>query len=76
MGGREREEEEGDGEGERESESERERAREKHQCKRETATGCLLICTPTGDQTCNLGMCPGWELNLQPFGLYDNTPTN
>ena len=23
--------------------------------------------TQTRDQTCNLGMCPDWELNLQPF---------
>ena len=30
----------------------------------------------TGDQTCNLGMCPDWELNLQPFGVWDNNPTN
>ena len=30
------------------------------------------ICTPTGDWTCNPGMCPDWELNLQPFGVPDN----
>ena len=23
---------------------------------------------PTGDLPCNLGMCPDWELNQQPFG--------
>ena len=23
---------------------------------------------PTGDLACNLGMCPNWELNWQPFG--------
>ena len=23
---------------------------------------------PTGDLTCNPGMCPDWESNLQPFG--------
>ena len=28
------------------------------------------------DQTYNLGMCPDWELNLQPFKVWDNTPTN
>ena len=22
----------------------------------------------TGDQACNPGMCPDWELNWQPFG--------
>ena len=27
------------------------------------------VCTPTGDQTHNLGMCPDWGLNLQPFGV-------
>lgn len=31
---------------------------------------------PTGDGTCNLDMCPDLELNLQPFGVLDNTPTN
>ena len=24
---------------------------------------------PTGDLASNPGMCPGWELNQQPFGL-------
>ena len=24
---------------------------------------------PTGDLTCNPGMCPDWESNQQPFGL-------
>ena len=23
---------------------------------------------PTGDQACNPGMCPDWELNQRPFG--------
>ena len=23
---------------------------------------------PTGDPTCNPGMCPDWELNQQPLG--------
>ena len=27
---------------------------------------------PTGDKTHILGMCPNQELNLQPFGLWDN----
>ena len=30
----------------------------------------------TGDQTQNLCMCPGWGLNLQLFGMWDNAPTN
>ena len=25
---------------------------------------------PTGDLACNPGMCPDWELNRWPFGLY------
>ena len=29
----------------------------------------------TGDQTHNFGMCPDQELNSQPFGVRDNTPT-
>ena len=27
-------------------------------------------------QTCHLGMCPNWELNLQPFAVRDGAPTN
>ena len=34
------------------------------------------VCTLTMGQTCNLGMCPDWESNPQPFGLWDDTPTN
>ena len=30
----------------------------------------------TGHRTHNLGMCPGRELNLQPFGAQDHNPTN
>ena len=29
--------------------------------------------TPTGDWTCNLGMCPDWEWNPWPFSLQDDT---
>lgn len=28
------------------------------------------------NQTCNLGMCPNWDLNLHPFGESDNAPTS
>ena len=31
---------------------------------------------PTGDQTCNLGMCPDREWNPQPFGVWGNNLTN
>ena len=24
----------------------------------------------------NLDMCPDWDLNPQPFGVWDDTPTN
>ena len=34
------------------------------------------IHTPTGDRTHNLGTCPNRELNLRPFGVQDNAPTN
>ena len=37
-----------------------------------TSINCLLIHTPTRDQTLNLGMCPDWESNPQPFGLQDD----
>ena len=29
-----------------------------------------------GDRTCNPGMCPDQELNTQPFGVWDDAPTN
>ena len=35
----------------------------------------LPIHTPTGNWTCNLSMCPDWELNSHPFGVRDDTPT-
>ena len=31
---------------------------------------------PTGNQTCNLGLCPDQRWNPQPFGVQDHTPTN
>ena len=34
------------------------------------------ICTLTGDGTHNLGMCPDWELNPQPFGVQDDATSN
>ena len=59
-------EEEGDCGGERQT--------DRHRCKRETSIASQKC--PTGDGTCNLGMCPDWELNLQPFGVQNNAPTN
>ena len=40
-----------------------EREVEKHQCV------VASHAPPTRDLACNLGMCPDWELNQQPFGL-------
>ena len=45
----------------------REKEGEKHQYERETLTGCLW------DQTRIPGMCPDWELNRQPFALWDGS---
>ena len=48
----------------------RERGREGE---RETSMcGCLLH-APNGDLTCNPGMCPDWESNLQPFASQAHT---
>ena len=44
----------------------------KHRCERETSIGCLSHITPTGDWTCNLGMCPDQESNWRPFTLQDD----
>ena len=30
---------------------------------------------PTGDQTHNLAVCPNPELNLYPFGVWDDAPS-
>ena len=38
--------------------------------------GLPLSHAPTRGQTCNLGMCPEWESNPWPFGLWEDAPTN
>ena len=49
---------------------------ERKEQERERYTGQLpALCAVTGDQTENLGMCPDWELNPQPFGVWDDAPT-
>ena len=59
---------EGNGEGEEEGGRERNiDVREEHQLPPEHA--------PTGNWTHNLGMCPDWRQNLQPFGVWDDTPS-
>ena len=55
---------------EREVVGERERGRERER-ERETLTWERHW----PGQAYNLGMCPDWELNLQSFGVWDNTPT-
>lgn len=45
---------------------EREREKETHQCMKET-NGLPPICSPTGDRTQNLGMCPNQESNSQSW---------
>ena len=56
--------------------------RDKHQRKREASIGCLLyvprqgiVSTRPREWTCNLGMCPGWESNLQPFSVENDALT-
>ena len=55
----------------RERTREGEREGEKHQCERETSIRNLLY-APTWGPGCNLGLCPDWESNQQPFGLQDD----
>ena len=33
-------------------------------------------CVLTRDQPCILNMCPDWELNPQPFGVWKDAATN
>ena len=46
----------------------REIKEEKHQCERETEQS-PLVHIPTRYRTCNLGMCPDWELKPTTFQL-------
>ena len=51
------------------------RGRGGYQCEREASIGGLpLLPTLTVDGTCNLGLCPHWESNPQPSGVWDDTP--
>ena len=34
------------------------------------------VCAPNEDWTHNLGMCPMQGSNPQPFGVWDDAPTN
>ena len=51
----------------RQSGREGEREGEKHHC------GVASHMPPTGDLALNLGMCPDWESNQQPFGSQAGT---
>ena len=51
-----------------EREEGREKEREKHQC-----VVISMHAPPTQDLARNPGICPDWELNLQPFGLHAST---
>ena len=58
---------------ERENEREREREREKER----DIVWLPLVSAPTGDQTCNLGVCPDQESNQQPLGgRHSNQPSH
>ena len=65
---------------EREREREREGGREREReggREGEREIGQLpLIHTRTRDPTCNLGLCPDWGLNPQPFGVWDDVLSN
>ena len=37
---------------------------------------CMHSSNSNGDWTRNLGMCPDQESNPQPFGVWDDAPTN
>ena len=43
--------------------------RKKHQ-------SAVSLCALNGDRTHNLSMCPDWELDPQPCGAWNDTPTN
>ena len=55
----------------RETGVDRERKAEKHQCAKEQSVASHM--PPNGDPSSNPGMCPHWEANWWPFGLWDYT---
>ena len=38
---------------------------------RQILISCLPYMPGLGNLTCDLGMCPDWESNLQPFGVWE-----
>ena len=60
-------------------EGERERQRETEfdvRDKRQPAASHMCPNRGSNPQPNNLGICPDWESNSQPFGVQDNAPTN
>ena len=55
---------------------EREEGRENIDVREKDRFAATCIYPDWRDQTCNLGMCPDWESNLQTFGVWDDAPTN
>ena len=53
----------------------RERVRKRDIDVREKHHQLPPIGTTTEEQSCNLGMCPDWDLNSQRFGILHNVPT-
>ena len=49
-----------------------ERDRERERDRQTDIDWLPSLCSLTGDQTCNLGMCPDGELNPRPSGVWDN----
>ena len=43
---------------------------------RENTDQLPLIHAPTGDQTCNLGVCPDWRSKTQSSGVRDDAPAS
>ena len=60
----------------REREREGEREGEKHLCERETLISCPLYTPWPGTQPVTRYLCPDLESDLEPFGLWDDAPTN
>ena len=60
----------------RESGRERERQRQRNTDVREEHQWLSPIHAPTRDRIHKLGMCPEQESNSQPFGVWDDAPTN
>ena len=61
---------------EKERKTERNRERQRNIEVREKHQMVASRTHPDWDQTYNRGTCPDWGSNPQPFGVWDDTPTN